>query len=52
MKKRRLRKWVKVSLVAMILVCLLAINNVFTNNAIESCVNNGNSRTYCEAGLR
>lgn len=35
-----------------ILLLLMVSLNKMTNDAIESCVNGGNSRAFCEAGLR
>lgn len=50
----RLRKWVKVTLaiiVIILLVVLVKSLNNYTDNAIDKCVNAGNSRTYCEKTL-
>lgn len=49
MKRLKLRGWVKVTL---IVIALLVINNRMTNQAIEQCVNSGNSYNYCESGLK
>lgn len=50
MKKLRLRGWVKVALVGVVVLTILS--NIHYESAVDKCVNAGNSQTYCENGLR
>lgn len=54
--KLRLRKQVKITLIAIaaigVLAMLFGILNIHHNNAVNRCVEAGNSKTYCENYLR
>lgn len=54
--KLRLRKPVKITLIVMgtigVLSMLFGILNIQYNNAIDRCIEAGNSKTYCENYLR
>lgn len=54
--KLRLRKPVKITLIAIaaigVLAMLFGILNIQYNNAVNRCVEAGNSKTYCENYLR
>lgn len=52
MKKLRLRKWVKFSLLGMAVMTLFALNNSYYKKTIQQCVNNGHEYSYCMEGLR
>ena len=52
MKKYRLKKWVKVGLISVILLGMAFANYSLTDNAIEQCVNAGNTYNYCANGLK
>lgn len=49
---KRVKRWVKVSMVMIITVGFIAISNNHANKAIEKCVSAGHSQEYCEAGLK
>ena len=49
MKKLRLKKWVKVVLVIIILVLLGVAVNKLNNDYMKGCMSNGYSKDYCEA---
>ena len=49
MKRLRLRSWVKLSIVFII---LMTIFGIYDRNEINKCINSGHSQTYCEKGLR
>ena len=53
MKKRRLKKWVKVSLAIIIIIVasLLIKNDLETKKQVEKCTKNGYSVGYCMAQL-
>ena len=53
MKKRRLKKWVKVSLAIIILIVasLIIKNDLETKNKVNNCMQNGYSENYCMAQL-
>lgn len=38
-------------LLALALILILSLNKKMTNNALESCLNLGNSTNYCESHL-
>ena len=52
MRKLKLRRWVKVTLIAIGFITLFIISNNHTNKAIEQCVKAGHSQSYCENGLK
>lgn len=52
MKKLKLKKWVKVSLLIIGVSAIIALGNNFTKKSIDKCVASGNSLNYCESGLR
>lgn len=52
MRKLRLRKEVKGGLlIAIALFILIGALNLEYKKAINDCMNNGNSQTYCEKGI-
>lgn len=50
-KKLRLKNWVTVVLAITIITFLFGVLNVYTENAIEECVNAGNTYNFCVEGL-
>ena len=52
MKKLKLRRWVKVTLLGMVIISLFALNDLQYNKSVEKCVNNGNEYNYCAEGLK
>lgn len=54
--KLRLRKQVKITLIAIaaigVLAMLYGILNIQFNNAVDRCIEAGNSKTICENYLR
>lgn len=56
MRKYRLKRWVKKTLIAIgvigVFVLLAIISDKIYRNAVESCVAGGNPRTFCENVLR
>lgn len=51
-KKLKLRKWVKVTLIVIATIGVLAMFNKGTDRAIQSCIEAGNSVTFCERVLK
>ena len=51
-KKLRLRSWVKKTLIITTLVATVVFQNVSYENAVRTCIQNGNNISYCENGLR
>ena len=50
-KKLRLKNWVKIVIALLTIIGLFALLNIYTENAINQCVNYGNSYDFCVAGL-
>lgn len=48
----KLRTWVKVGLIVIIMVSIISACNDYTNKAVNQCINAGHTRSYCESGLR
>ena len=54
MKKYVLKSWVKKVLVGLLIILLVAIFHEFnksTEDAINNCIDNGNTRAFCEKGI-
>ena len=51
MKKLKLRTWVKVVIVAIILIGILKVCDDFTKKEVRNCIENGHSQSYCEYEL-
>ena len=51
MKKLKLRTWVKVVIVAIILIGILKVCDDFTKKEVRNCIESGNSKSYCEYEL-
>lgn len=49
MKKLKLRRWVKVVLVILVLVVLALINKKLDDDFMKSCTDAGFTKEYCEA---
>lgn len=48
MKKRlRLKNWVKIVILIIVIIGLTVLLNIHTENAFNQCVNNGNSYDFC-----
>lgn len=52
MKKLKLRMWVKVGLLLIVMGMLICFLENQENKAVSQCVNAGHSQTYCENGLK
>lgn len=48
----KLRKWVKVALVILLLITVSVISNNEYHEAIDRCVSSGNEYQYCVEGLK
>lgn len=48
----KLRKWVKVVLVVLVLVSVAWLGNNIEESAIDSCMENGNSYYFCAEALK
>lgn len=51
MKKLKLKMWVKVVIVAIILIGILKVCDDFTKKEVRNCIEAGNSQSYCEYEL-
>ena len=47
----KLRKWVKVVIGVLTIIGAIALLNTTTKNAINQCINNGNSYDFCYSEL-
>lgn len=52
MKKRRLKKWVKITLILIFLAICFITLDALDEKDINNCVNNGHSVEYCKKGIR
>lgn len=52
MKKMKLRKEVKLTLIIGGILVLLIAMSKYTDNSINDCVKAGHTQNYCEMGLR
>lgn len=52
MRKLKLRKEVKLTLIIGGILVLLIAMTKYTNNSIDNCVKAGHTQSYCEIGLR
>lgn len=52
MKKLKLRKWVKVVIITLILLGVAILGNNLEKKAIDECVSAGNSYQHCVEGLK
>ena len=50
--KLKLRMWVKVVFVLVIIGGIMMISKNHTDKAVDQCVNAGHSVNYCKTGLR
>lgn len=48
MKKRKLKRWVKVTLFVIAMLLLLIINGKETEEAVNTCIENGQNPAVCE----
>lgn len=48
MKRRKLRGWVKIALVVIAMLSLLVINGKMTDDAVNTCIENGQYSSVCE----
>ena len=54
MKKYVLKSWVKKVLVGLLIILLVVVFYKFgenTEDAINNCIDNGNTRAFCEKGI-
>lgn len=51
MKKRRIKTWVKVAFVVLIVLTIFAIDYKITNDAVKKCVNLGYDQNVCIKNL-
>ena len=51
MKRLKLKKWVKVVLVGVVVAGIIAFANDYTNKSINECVEAGHSVNFCEKHL-
>ena len=47
MKKLKLRCWVKVALILILLVSIIMINDYVTKKDVDNCVSTGYTKNYC-----
>ena len=52
MKRLKLRKWVKVTLVIIGVMVAFIISNNHYNRSIDKCIKTGHTQGYCETGLK
>lgn len=46
-KKRKLKKWVKITIIILITILFLTLNNYIDNKNIKKCINAGNTKEFC-----
>ena len=51
MKKRRLKKWVKKTLILIVIISAIIINFKIYNDDVNKCVKNGYDRQTCRIEL-
>ena len=47
MKRLKLKKWVKVVLVGIVVAGILVFNNNYTRSSVNECVEAGHSTNFC-----
>lgn len=47
MKRLKLKKWVKVVFLGVVIVGIIIMANNYTNDAINECIENGHSANFC-----
>lgn len=56
MKRYKLKRWVKKTLLAIVVIGVLVLSAIILdkhyNNAVEDCIAGGNTRVFCENTLR
>lgn len=52
MKKLRLKKWVKVTLLVIMFIGLINLLNLQRERAIDECLSKGNTFSYCQVETR
>lgn len=48
MKKRKLKGWVKTTLLVIVMLSLLIIDSKMTEDAVNTCIKNGQNANICE----
>lgn len=51
MKKMKLRVWVKVVILVIVLLGVFKLTDNYTKKEVRNCIESGNSQSYCEYEL-